>query len=62
MSGIVPLMTLLASHDADVSANDVTWLKSDFSSHFNCLYIMDAVVPLRVPLVSHDASTDVCAF
>ena len=48
---VVPLMMMLASHDANTGANGVTWI------NFDCVDLMNAVVLLTMPLVPQDTKS-----
>ena len=53
--GMVPLMTLLRGCDSDAAASCIM-TKRSYSTHcFNHLDLMNIMVPLRIPLVSHNA-------
>ena len=51
-NGVVPLMMLLAAYDTDASANGIKLPQSHATSHFNCLYLRNAIVQFLMPLAS----------
>ena len=49
----------LASHDAHADTNGISWTKRPAAPHFSCLDLRNAVVLLRMPLVSFDSNGNI---
>ena len=54
---MVPLKMLTASFDTDACASGVISPKSHVA-HFTCLDLRNGMVPLTMPLASHDPSAN----